>query len=725
MVLLPMAILAREEPHAPTLVELLSRTTIDAPAISPDSRTVAYLQRETHWSDDAFVSELWMVDVTTGKRTQLTHGRKSTSAAQWSPDGRWLAFLTERDCNTNGSEPIGGLENPKGTSEADPAHDTQVAAMQVWIISPKGGEAWRLTQSDSGIKDFHWSRDGKSIFYTAAGVEREAGDARRKQYGKFEVIEHDYDQTQLWRVDFAAAEPTTRPAPGMRLTIDPNLNIQSFAVSPNSMLIAFSATLNPLLAEAGSEDLYLLDLVHGNAVSKIVGLLGPDREPVFSPDGKQLAFVSSLGQPNYYYANTHVGIVNVDAVLKAPAINPGDVRDLTATFDEDAQAIAWVKTGLYFTAQQKMATHLLRLDPVTAKIQQVTPGDNWIVNKASLTPNGQSVALIAQDSTHLRELYVSATKRFSPQRLTGVTAQVRDWKLGRAEVVSWKSSDGTPIDGVLYKPFGYEPGHRYPLFVILHGGPTDQAQPTLLLDDNYYPVSIRSAYPDQAFLAKGALILEPNYRGSTGHGAMFRALPSRNLGVGDMQDVMSGIDSMIARGIADPDRLAAMGWSEGGYISAFLTTHTDRFRAISVGAGISDWSTYYVSTDITPFTLQYLNAAPWDDPEVYATTSPITTIRRAKTPTLIQHGSEDRRVPLSDAFELYRGLRDENVDARLIIYAGFGHVIDKPKSVLAVEQANLDWFSHYVWGESFPQHSPLYGTSELAAATSGGLAVGR
>ena len=170
------------------------------------------------------------------------------------------------------------------------------------------------------------------------------------------------------------------------------------------------------------------------------------------------------------------------------------------------------------------------------------------------------------------------------------------------------------------------------------------------------------------FPREGALVLEPNYRGSAGYGAAFRALNVRNLGVGDMWDVMSGVDSLITKGIVDPAELGSMGWSEGGYISAFLTTHTDRFKAISVGAGISDWMTYYVNTDITPFTRQYLHATPWDDPAVYAKTSPITTIKQAKTPTLIQQGSNDKRVPVPDSFELYRGLQDQGVPSRLILY---------------------------------------------------------
>jgi dipeptidyl aminopeptidase/acylaminoacyl peptidase len=294
---------------------------------------------------------------------------------------------------------------------------------------------------------------------------------------------------------------------------------------------------------------------------------------------------------------------------------------------------------------------------------------------------------------------------FAPKKLTDMTAQTKDWVLGKSEVVSWKSQDGATIEGILYKPADYDPNRKYPLFVQIHGGPTGTSEPTLSATSYAYPV--------QQFLAKGALVLEPNYRGSAGYGAAFRALNVRNLGVGDMWDVMSGVDYLISKGIVDTTRMASMGWSEGGYISSFLTTHTDRFKAISEGAGISDWMTYYVNTDITPFTRQYLHATPWDDPEIYAKTSPISTIKQSKTPTLIQQGSNDKRVPVPDSYELYRGLQDLGVESRMILYTGFGHGVNKPKSMQALQQANWDWFNHYIWNEPIPKDSPLYGTSEL------------
>jgi len=214
-------------------------------------------------------------------------------------------------------------------------------------------------------------------------------------------------------------------------------------------------------------------------------------------------------------------------------------------------------------------------------------------------------------------------------------------------------------------------------------------------------------------------VLKPNYRGSAGYGGKFRALNVRNLGVGDYADVISGVDSLIAKGFVDKDRLGSMGWSEGGYISAFITTSSDRFKAVSVGAGISDWMTYYANTDITPFTAQYLRATPWDDPKIYAKTSPITYVAKAKTPTLIQQGSADRRVPVANSFELRQALEDHGVPVKMVLYDGFGHPINKPKQQRAVMEENENWFGHYIFGEPLaPALTP--GPSAATAVVAGG-----
>ena len=245
------------------------------------------------------------------------------------------------------------------------------------------------------------------------------------------------------------------------------------------------------------------------------------------------------------------------------------------------------------------------------------------------------------------------------------------------------------------------PKKKYPLLVVIHGGPTgiDLPDPT--------PTYV---YPIMQWVEKGALVLRVNYRGSAGYGEKFRALNVRNLGVGDMWDVVSGVEYLNSKNMIDTSRMGCMGWSQGGYISAFLTTNTNMFKAISVGAGISNWVTYYVNTDITPFTRQYLQATPWSDMDIYLKTSPMTNINKASTPTLIQHGEFDKRVPIPNAYELYRGLQDRKIPSKLIVYKGFGHGINKPKERLAATWHNWQWFNQYVFGE---KEEPLPGDDKF------------
>jgi dipeptidyl aminopeptidase/acylaminoacyl peptidase len=400
-----------------------------------------------------------------------------------------------------------------------------------------------------------------------------------------------------------------------------------------------------------------------------------------------------MANPDYFYSNGRI------AIVPAAGGTPVVVSDAV---DEDASVVAWRPNGLFFSAAQKTFSSLFRLDPNTKAIAKVVPGDTAVGSSFSVSADGGKVAFLNSDAQSMAEVFVAPTSATSPTysatrgfsatvKLTEMNAQTANWTTSTLEVVSWKSQDGATIEGVLHKPVDFDPARKYPLLVVIHGGPTGVSR-AIPFTSTIYPIDV--------WVPRGVLVLEPNYRGSAGYGEKFRALNVRNLGVGDAWDVLSGIDSLIAKGFVDPAKVGAMGWSQGGYISAFLATHdAARFKAISVGAGISDWMTYYVNTDITPFTRQYLKGTPWGDPDIYAKTSPMTYIKQARTPTLIQHGATDQRVPLPNAFELYRGLLDNNVPAKLIVYDGFGgigHGPSKPKSHRATMDHNLEWFDQYL-----------------------------
>ena len=634
----------------PTVEQSLSMRSVSGPRISPDGRLVAYQVQKTNWEENAFETEIWIAVVATGERYQLTNAKKSSTGPQWSFDSKRIAFVSDRD-----------------------------GKRQLYVISPGGGEAVQLTALETGVNSFAWSPDGRYIAYTAAEPESKERKERKDKYGEFEVVHGDYVMTHLWMIEVPTEAVTKKPEPA-RLTEGAAFSVGQFNWSPDSTCIAFSAARNPDLISSDTSDIYVLT-VGDKSVKKIVDTRGPDTNPVWSPDGRQVAFETADAHEFHFFENNRIAVVPSEG---------GTPQVLTASFDEEPMLLAWSPDGIYFTSQQKTSSHLFRLNPATKVTEIISQPATFASSQYSFTRDYRQAAFVAAGPNEYTEVYVSPLNGYAPRKLTAMADQLKDFQLARREVIQWKSTDGTLIEGVLIKPADFDATKKYPLLVVIHGGPTGVDTPLLRAD---------RTYPLERFAAKGAVILRPNYRGSAGYGERFRSLNVRNLGVGDYWDVISGVDYLIAQGFVDKDRVGAMGWSQGGYISAFITASSDRFKAVSVGAGISDWMTYYVNTDITPFTRQYLKATPWDDPEIYRKTSPITYIKNARTPTLIQHGELDRRVPIPNAYELRQALEDRGVPVKMIVYKGFGHGIDKPKQQRAVMEHNYEWFSQWIWGE--------------------------
>jgi len=640
--------------RVPTIDDLMLVKSAGGPMISPDGKWVAYTVTETDFKQDAYVTQIWLADVASGKSFQLTRGEKSSSNPKWSPDGKWLGFTSSR---------VGDKS-------------------QLFLISPAGGEAVVLTKSETGVSGFEWSPDGKSIAYAATDAVSKAMKDRKEYLGDYEVVRREYSHSHLWTLN--VAEALKEPQAGRQRTKGKDFSVGSASWSPDGNKIAFSATINPDLINGATSDIYVLNLAD-DSVKKIVAQPGPDSSPHWSPDGKQILFSTYMGNPKYNANNSRLALVPAEG---------GPIRSLTDSFDENPGFVAWTNEGVYFSALQKTASHLFHIDPATLKIFRYTSPDNLMAGSFSFTRDGKWMAFSAASPTSLNEIFVAPlASEYRP--VTKMTDQTSAFILGTREVISWKSQDGTEIEGVLIKPADFDPSKKYALLCIIHGGPTGVDRPALLSPDARY-------YPSDIWAARGALILKINYRGSAGYGEKFRKLNYRNLGVGDAWDVVSGVDSLIKKGWVDAGRVGCMGWSQGGYISAFLTTSSDRFKAISVGAGISNWATYYYNTDITPFTINYLGDDPADDPQIYQKTSPMSYIKKAKTPTLIQHGELDKRVPIPNAYELRQGLEDRGVPVEMIVYKGYGHGISKPKSMRAVMQHNLAWFNHHLFGDPKP-----------------------
>jgi dipeptidyl aminopeptidase/acylaminoacyl peptidase len=629
-----------------------------SPEISPDGKRVVYEVSRTNWEDNAFERDLWIADTATGEGHQLTASKKSSTNAAWSRDGKWIAFLSDRPGQISGT--------PEGKK-------------QIYAISADGGEARQLSKIEKGVNNFAWSPDSNRLVFSAEDPEPKAMKDRKEKYGEYDVVHADYSMSHLWALEIPAGETEIVSEP-KRLTEGDTFSVGEFTWSPDGTRIAFSAQRDPDLISSESADIYVVT-VSDSKVKKIVSTPGPDRNPQWSPDGKQIAYETSAGSKYFFYTNMKIAVVDADG---------GAPRVLTDAFDEDPGLISWGADGIYFAAEQKTYAHLFRLNPATKAVEKLSSPEHLAAFSFSFSKDYKQVAYRAARENEYPEIFTTSVAPWQAKKLTSLGDQLKAFKIAKRELISWKAADGTVIEGVLLKPPDFDPKKKYPLLVVIHGGPTGVDQP-ILNADRYYPL--------ERFAAKGALILRPNYRGSAGYGEKFRALNVRNLGVGDYADVISGVDALIAQGLVAKDRVGSMGWSEGGYISAFITASSDRFKAVSVGAGISDWMTYYANTDITPFTRQYLHATPWDDPEIYKKTSPITYIAKAKTPTLIQHGENDRRVPIPNGYELRQALEDRGVPVKMVVYKGFGHGITKPKQQRAVMEENEKWFAKYIWGE--------------------------
>jgi len=649
----------------------ISLKGVGGPVISPDGKIIVYNMSSTDWANNTYDNELWMVKDGEAP-VQLTRTNKNSSGnSAFTPDGKYVSFIADRGDKR-----------------------------QIYIISVSGGEAIQVTKDEDGINNYAWNPDGTKIVYSKTQPKSKKDKTKEERFGAFGVEGEEYQQTHLWLLNFSydsvflagqlpcyASNDTNKTnkspdcisLPVAKPLTEGDFNVGGFQWSRDGKQIAFNRQKDPLINSGSTSDIVLIDLATKKMTTVISNPVG-DFFNVWSPDGNSFIYSSLIDDSvSNFYRNNRLFLYDLRTRLSV---------EIAKDIDENKSVLDWNKSGLFLGAFEKTRYKLYSVNTKTGATENI-PMALDLPGGIAFSKNSDAIAVSGRSYTGLNEIYSWRLKQPLKQ-ITNSSAQIKDWNTPVNEVIQWKSKDGAEIEGVLLKPKNYDPKKKYPLLVVIHGGPTgiDIPEPT--------PTYV---YPIMQWVEKGALVLRVNYRGSAGYGGKFRALNVRNLGVGDMWDVVSGVEYLNSKNMIDMSKMGCMGWSQGGYISAFLTTNTTMFKAISVGAGISNWITYYVNTDITPFTRQYLQATPWNDMDIYLKTSPMTNINKASTPTLIQHGEFDKRVPIPNAYELYRGLQDRGIPSKLIVYKGFGHGINKPKERLAAIWHNWQWFNQYVFGE--------------------------
>jgi len=624
-------------------------------AVAPGGGQVAYVVWRSVMTDD--VSEergrIWVAGGNEPPRA-LTPEEASADSPRWSPDGKAIAYLAAAD------------NSP-----------------QIWLRVIDRDEGRQITAAPAGIRDFRWLPDGRSLLFIAGSGPSPQRLAAARRHDDAYAFESDPDNSRLWRVDLSATEGT--PSPGRALT-PPDFHVAAemglsfgymlsgFDVSPDGRHVAFTRTPSAAVADWRHADVALLDLATGE-VRALAASGRAEGSPRFSRDGRWVAYTASGDPPTASFA-ARVEVVPLDG---------GKARTLAPTVDERPRLLGWSadSRSIFFSEVRGTLTRLSVLPLDGGPPSDLDDGDG-VLSSIDLDATGTRLGLVAEASDQSPEVFVSPVEPFALRRVSALAARREDPPLGRTELIRWTSFDGLEIEGLLTYPVGYRAGRRYPLLLVVHGGPT-----YYFLQDY---IAAGSEYPLAAFAADGFAVLRANPRGSSGRGRTFRFANRGDWGGGDYRDLMAGVDRVIAMGVADPERLGVMGWSYGGYMTAWIVSQTRRFKAASVGAGIADLVSFAGTTDIVEFAADYFGGPPWVKPQLYLERSPLFHLAAATTPTLIQQGAQDRRVPTSQGVELYRALRKIGVETRFVLYPRQGHSIDEPKLLLDVARGNLDWF---------------------------------
>ncbi|MCE5252425.1 S9 family peptidase [bacterium] len=645
------AVSAAQTPTRWTPELMITCKRVGDTAVSPDGKLIAYTISSpmTEGENSEFLTHIRVVSVDGRLSYQFTHGDVSCTDPSFSPDGNYLAFESRR-----GSD----------------------GKNQVWLLRLSGGDAEQLTSAETGVNSYAWSPDGTRIACTMDNPDTGDEAKAKKEKRDMKVRDKDFKFSHLYTITVEAGPDGKRKM--QRLTSG-DFHVTTFDWSPDGKTIVFGHQPTPSPDDWLSTDISSVPADSG-AVKKLVSWKGADRFPLYSPDGKWIAFASDGGEPNWAL---------ISDVYLIPA-QGGEPRRLSPTPDRSftyyGRFIGWsADSGEIYVQEANHTYWSLFAIPANGgktRLVSTTPGT---YTGTSMSRNGAVMAFVFQTSELPPDIYVTDAKTFNPRKLTDIHAGYPKLPMGRTEVITWKARDGLEIEGLLTYPVNYVKGRRCPLILNVHGGPHSFFSQRFTGEGSTYPI--------QAFAQEGYAILRPNPRGSSGYGRDFRYANMNDWGFGDFEDLMAGVDKVIEMGIAHPDSLCVTGWSYGGYMTSAVVTKTKRFKAAVMGAGLPDLISFTGTSDIASFIPNYFGGEPWDQEETYIKHSPQFHVKGVMTPTLILHGEQDRRVPLSQGEEFYNALKRQSCKTEMVVYPRQPHGLQEPKFIVDAGERIIEWFN--------------------------------
>jgi dipeptidyl aminopeptidase/acylaminoacyl peptidase len=574
-------------------------------------------------------------------------GRESFRSA-WSPDGKWISFLAH-----DGDEP------------------------QLYILPSCGGEAVRLTSGKEAVQTYLWSPDSSKIIFTKR-EERPPGSPGNAIVADDEA----FPRTALWLIGIEGGMPQqlTDSRYCIRGVGEWANDLPEFDWSPDGKEITFGHSPRPDLDTLYScSSLTTLLLTSGEFLDW-PSLYAHESLPRYSPNGDWIAFLH-CDQPKTWGLTGYVAIRSRDGK---------EVRELAPTRNEGpyvafCSMIGWWGEAFLFCEPSGTRFSLVALPSDGGAPVTVDDGTTYF---SHVTLNGGKLGLVVEAPNKLPEAYISDVAPFAPHPVSRFNSWAQVFPIAPTQKIRWKSVDGVEIEGLLTLPIHYQEGKPLPLLTIVHGGPMAFHVESCIASANVYPIA--------AFAKAGFAVLQPNLRGSCGYGKAFRYLNYRDWGGLDYLDLMAGVDYLIDQAIADSDRLGVMGWSYGGYMTMWTIAQSHRFRAASAGAGISDLISFAGTNDVPSFLADYFGGELWEKQEFYLERSPLTHVDQVITPCLIQHGVNDRRMPVGQSEEFYHGLKKRGIETQFVTYPQSGHNLEEPKQLLDSMQRNLNWFIDHI-----------------------------